>query len=111
MLLKDIIELKVGERFQYKGQLSTVMWTQYLTEEVGSYKDKKTEKEVKLYAKYFGMAFELDSGMVNTIRSMHPDPKVLELPEFRPAKLGKITSDIKEFEKSLNNPAARIYGH
>ncbi len=80
MTLQQLINLKVGDPVKYKGHDCIVKWRQYTIEEVSRIKEKDKE-EIILYSKHFGLSF----GSVSKsfmLRSMFPDPKVLELKEF-----------------------------
>lgn len=81
MTLQEIINLKVGAFFYYKGRDARVLWTEYLREEVGETTDSKGNK-TKLYSNFFGMAFDIGEEVV-TIRSMFPYPDKIILGEFK----------------------------
>lgn len=75
MILQKLINLKVGSKFKFRGEIATVVWTEYSVEEVGEW-----DGEMK-YSKHFGMCYTfLDK--THSLRSMWPRPESLDLKEY-----------------------------
>jgi hypothetical protein len=77
MKLEQLIALKVGDKFKYKGQPAEVVNTVYVAEEIG--RDEKTG--VAYYNRYLNLYFSVNDQFV-TLYSGYPDPKTLTLTEF-----------------------------
>lgn len=74
MTLEELIKLREGSKFLYKGEEATIVWTEYTDEYVGHSQDG-----TELRSKNFGMYFMPQN---ITIRSCHPRASILKLPEY-----------------------------
>lgn len=77
------MDLKVGSKIKYKNNPATIIWREYIVEEVGVWDD-----EMK-YARHFAIYFEYEDRILKngqkegvTFRSMYPKPENLELNWF-----------------------------
>lgn len=77
MKLQELINLKPGEGFVYKGIPATVKITDFESEKVGETDDGKP-----LFHNNFNLFFETAIGEEITLYSGHPKPERLELEDF-----------------------------
>lgn len=80
MILSDIVKIKPGQPFKYKGMPATIVWTENVTEEVGVFDNEmKYARHLAFYFKYINAeGVEKDI----THRSCWPHPDKLELRDY-----------------------------
>lgn len=74
MNLQQIIEQSEKDSFKYGGEQQEVIWREHIDEVVG-YGDDGGELKVRHFAIFF-----LPANV--TLRSMHPSPKILQMPNY-----------------------------
>jgi hypothetical protein len=74
MKLRAIMALKLEDEFLYKNEPVTVFWRDYAVE---------TSHGNSI--EHFAVAFRNEIGEEVCLRSMHPKPEILELPDYQPA--------------------------